>query len=383
MSEKKWVAGWGAAISTVGQTYADYIKDTTFRYVIFPTMNASKVRLHFSNEYGTETAVITKIFLAKRKSGELIDESTNTRVTFGGRSECVMVPGGTVISDEIDFDVHAGEEFDVSMYFANFTQLTTGQSNNGYYIKKYYAKGDCADKEAMPFEGLAENEPYVFLNTIDFLTDAADDCKAIIAFGDSITAQPWPDCLAHRLYDLGIRNRSVIREGISGGRVLREYYVRFKAHFGVAGVKRFERDILKAGADRVIVLHGINDIIHPAVNSKICPMEFLPTVEELTGGLSKYIEIAHMHGMKIYLATIIPCPRCMNDDGIREEIRCGVNEWIRTKAPCDGVVDFEAAVWNEDDHKQIQVEYDSGDHLHPSFAGASHMADSIPLEFLK
>ena len=74
---------------------------------------------------------------------------------------------------------------------------------------------------------------------------------------------------------------------------------------------------------------------------------------------------------------------CQKDDGIREEIRCGVNEWIRTKAPCDGVVDFEAAVWNEDDHKQIQVEYDSGDHLHPSFAGASHMADSIPLEFLK
>ena len=83
------------------------------------------------------------------------------------------------------------------------------------------------------------------------------------------------------------------------------------------------------------------------------------------------------------MATILPCPRCLNDGGVKEDIRCKVNEWIRSNDIVDGVIDFEAAVWLEDDHKQLKPEYDSGDHLHPSFAGAAHMADSVPIEFVR
>lgn len=380
MENKKWVAGWGASISYVCQNHTDYIKDQTFRYVIFPTMNGEALRLHFSNQYGTEDAIIDKLYVARRTTGEYIDPETNVAVTFGGQASVTVPAGGTVVSDPVSFSVRAGEEFDVSMYFGHLTQLMTGHSNNGYYIKKYYGKGDWAADACVPLEEYGENGPYVMLNTIDFLAD--EDCRAIIAFGDSITAQPWPDCLAHRIYELGIRNRAVIRKGIGGGRILREYRYRIKKHWGEAGIKRFERDICQAGADRVFVLHGINDLIHPGVNNRLCPMSELPTADEMISqGYMKYIEIAHKHGMKIYLATILPCPRCMNDDGIREQIRCTVNDWIRTSAPCDGVIDFEAAVWDENDHKQLKAEYDSGDHLHPSLAGAQHMADSIPEEY--
>ena len=86
--------------------------------------------------------------------------------------------------------------------------------------------------------------------------------------------------------------------------------------------------------------------------------------------------------MKIYISPILACPRCAAAGIEREELRCAVNEWIRTKAPIDGVIDFEAATWDENDHKRMKPEYDSGDHLHPSFAGAKAMADSIPLEFI-
>lgn len=383
MSEKKWVAGWGASISTVGQNYADYIKDETVRYVIFPTMNADALRLHFSNEYGTESCTINKVFVALRTSDEYIDESTNKQVTFGGKAELTLAPGEDAVSDPVEFDVKAGVEFDVSMYFADFTHITTGHSNNGYYIKKYFTKGDYAAAAEIPLVSYGQDGPYLFLHTIDFLTDASKDCRAVVAFGDSITAQPWPDCFAHRLFDLGINDRAIIRKGIGGSRVLREYKYRIKKHWGAAGIKRFERDIVQAGADRVFVLHGINDLIHPGENNRLCYMDELPTSEELIeNGYKKYIEIARAHGMKIYLATILPCPRCMNDDGIREKVRCEVNEWIRTSAPCDGVIDFEAAVWDENDHKQIKFEYDSGDHLHPSLEGATKMANSVPLEYL-
>lgn len=381
MDNSKWVAGWGASISFTGQNHAEFFKDQTFRYVIFPTMNAMSLRLHFSNQYGTESVTINKVYIAKRIKGEFIDPSTNVRVTFGGKDSVTMQSGGNAVSDTIPCEVEAGQEFAVSMYFAEYTQLRTGHSNNGEYIKKYYGKGDWAADAAVPLEEYGEDGPYVFLNTIDFLT--GNDCSAIIAFGDSITAQPWPDCLAHKIYDLGIRNRAIIRKAIGGGRVLHDYKYRIKKHWGEAGIKRFERDITQAGADRVFILHGINDLIHPGVNNRMCPMSELPDADELIEkGYKKYIEIARKHGMKIYLATILPCPRCMNDDGAREVTRCRVNEWIRTTDLIDGVIDFEAAVWDVNDHKKIKAEYDSGDHLHPSFAGAAHMADSVPLEFV-
>ncbi len=381
MTNKKWVAGWGASISCTAQNHADYFRDQTFRYVIFPTMDASALRLHFSNQYGSESVTINKVFVAKRAGGEFVDPATNAQVTFSGGASVTMLPGGTAVSDEIAFPVEAGCEFAVSIYFADYTQMTTGHSNNGEYIKKYFGKGDWAAEAGVALEEYGENGPYVFLHTIDFL--ASDNCAAIVAFGDSITAQPWPDCLARKIYNLGIRNRAIIRKGIGGSRVLREYKYRIKKHWGEAGIRRFGRDISQAGADRVFVLHGINDLIHPGAGNRMCPMSELPNAEDLIEqGYKKYIEIARRRGMKIYLATILPCPRCMKDDGVREATRSAVNDWIRSTDLIDGVIDFEAAVWDEADHKRIKAEYDSGDQLHPSLAGAARMADSVSLEFV-
>lgn len=383
MSDKKWVAGWGTSITIVAQNHAEYFKDQTFRYVFFPTMNASAVRLHFSNEYGDEPCTINKTVLAQRTSGEYVDASTNRKVTFNGKNELTLYPGESAVSDAIEFDVTAGKEFDVSLYFKDFTKMMTGHLNNGHYIKKYYARGDWSESSEIPLEEYGENGPYVFLNTIDFLTDADDDCRAIIAFGDSITAQPWPDCLSRRLFELGITNRSIVRKAIGGSRMLRSYSYRIKKHWGVPGIKRFERDLVQAGVEKVFVLHGINDIIHPGVNNRLCPMSELPTAEEMIeNGYKKYIEITHRHGIKIYLATILPYPRCLNEGGVREKIRCEVNEWIRTNDLCDGVIDFETAVWDPEDHKRMLAEYDSGDHLHPSLAGANRLAYSVPIEYI-
>lgn len=382
MSEKKWVAGWGAATSYTALNHADYFKDQTFRDVIFPTMDGQKIRLHFSNRYGTENATVSKVSVAASRGSHRIDVETSVPVTFnGGQPSLTMSPGGEYVSDEVDFCVKAGEAFTVSMYFGQLTELRTGHSNNGPYIKKYYAKGDWTEAEEIPLEALGENGPYVFLHTVDFLTEG--DCKAIVAFGDSITAQPWPDCLAHRIYDAGIRNRAVIRKGIGGNRILRDYKWRIKKNWGEAGIKRFERDVTSvSGADRVFVLHGINDMLHPVEGSEICPLSELPTSEEIIEGLKTYVEIAHRHGMKIYLATVLPCPRIVGVPGERGEMRLKVNEWIRTNTLADGYIDFEQAVIMPGTLHEMRPEYDSGDHLHPSLAGAQRLAESIPEELI-
>ncbi len=385
MSNTKWVAGWGTACTTICMNHTEYFKDQTFRYVIYPTVDGTGLRLHFSNRFNTEPTTITRVTVAQRTEGSSIDPATLTPVTFGGSESLTMEAHGEhYVSDDIKFDFKAGKEFSVSLYCADLTLNMTGHSNNGYYIKKYYTKGDHTSSADIPWETWGENGPYCFLHTIDFETPAKANVRPIVAFGDSITAQPWPDCLARRLLSLGITDRTVVRKGIGGNRMLRDYIHRIKKHWGPAGVKRFEREVLQAGVERVFLLHGINDLIHPGVKNPFCSMSELPTTEEMIErGYKQYIKMAHDNGVKIYLATILPCPRCMNDDGVREKIRLEVNAWIRSQTMSDGVIDFEAAVWDPADHQQIFAEYDSGDHLHPSLAGAQKMADSIPEAYLR
>ena len=160
-TEKKWVAGWGCAVSVVSQNHAEFIEDQSFRYVIFPTVAGSALRLHFSNRYGPEAVRIAGVFVAKRASGEYIIPETNARVTFGGNPDLIMQAGEDAVSDPVPFSFEAGEEFCVSIYFADLTRLVTGHSNNGYYIKKYYGKGNWAAAECVPLEEYGENGPYV------------------------------------------------------------------------------------------------------------------------------------------------------------------------------------------------------------------------------
>ena len=381
MENTKWVAAWGCAETYTTQNVSNTVEDITFRYVIYSPLAGSKIRLYFSNRLGKNPAKIDKVSVAPYIGGGKVDTSKAVEVTFGGARECVMQAGEKAISDEVAFDTECGERFAISLYIKDRTDLLCGHWNGGHFITKFYGTGDYADAEEIDKDAVGEGGPYLFLYQADVLT--SEDSSAIVAFGDSITAQPWPDWLAHRIVESGIRNRSVIRRGIGGNRILREYKCRMKMHYGEIGVERFERDISVPGADKVFLLHGVNDIIHPNPNSPYCPMEFFPSFEEIIAGYNHYINTAHKKGLKIYIATLLPMHRKAADPQRTEDMRCRMNEWLRANKDIDGLIDFEAAVWNEDNHKVFEPVCDSGDHLHPSVEGARRMAFCIPEEYYK
>ena len=111
--------------------------------------------------------------------------------------------------------------------------------------------------------------------------------------------------------------------------------------------------------------------------------EKLREVEDMVGGYTYYINAAHRLGMKIYIATLLPMHRKAADPARTEDMRCRINEWLRGNKDIDGLIDFEAAVWSEENHKVFEPVCDSGDHLHPSVEGARRMAYCIPEEFYK
>lgn len=373
MSTAKWVAVWGSAPSYTSPAPCRYAKDMTLRYNLRAMLDGKCVRLHLNNLYGKENAVITRMFIGAQGK-EILP------VTFGGETVCRLDAGAQVVSDEIVFPLTRGEDYFVSFYLGDMTPLHCGTNDTGPLCRFQYAEGDHAQEMTLPAFHTTTTETAFFLDTIDVLTED-EEAHALVCFGDSITAQAWPDYLMLRVLREKREHLSVIRRGIGGSRVLRQYETLLNRHYGSRGHDRFAREISAAGVDRVVILHGINDIIHPN-GSEYRPWSDLPTAEELIEGLRWYVNKAHELGKKVYLATIMPIKGWTTFIPRREEIRSAVNAWIRTQTEADGIVDFDRANRDPQDHLQLFPPFDKGDHLHPSWPGAENMAESVPAEYL-
>ena len=371
---KKWVAVWSTAPSFSEQRIENYCHDVTLRYKIHTTVAGEKIRLTFSNHVSKEEAILDKISVAPMKDDvTLVDKAVS--VTFGGDAKCKMAPGETVVSDEIDFGADAGDDLAVTIYIGGYVNMAPACSARGPYSKNRFCRGDSFD--APVFDKSSSNEMgyCYFLTEVDLLAD--EKCRSIIAYGDSITAQSWPEWLIKTIEDNGVEGVAVARRAVSGSRVLRQYDCVPYCQYGLKGADRFVREIKTAGADTVVILHGVNDIIHPQIddNTGFRPIEHLPTAEELIEGLRFYIKAARDAGLKVYMGTLIGIKGWRSYADFREPIRLTVNEWIRTAAEVDGVIDFDLYLRDSNDELQMQAIYDSGDHLHPSDEGAKRMAE--------
>jgi len=368
-----WVACWGNATSITDRKECVYAKDITLRYPVRIVFSGSKLRFRFSNLTGTEDVHLTKAFVAKT---DLKHE--NVSITFQGSQDVVIKPGSEVNSDEIAFDVNAGETVEISMYFADYTQMNAGTLITGPLSRGKYSYGDFSEVKTLPLDLTRNTNWFYFLNTIDVLTSEKN--HAIVCFGDSITAQSWPDYLAIRCWEEGHRDVAIIRRAVSGTRILRQYDCITYQAYGLKGSTRFPIEMNVSGATDVIIQHGINDIIHPVgVEENVFrPWSDMPTVKEMTDGISKiYVSHARELGLKVWSGTLLPIYgwRTYNED--REKMRNEFNEWLRTSPLFDGCIDFDKAVRDADNPKAFAPGFDSGDHLHPSEAAYKAMAEEV------
>lgn len=373
--EQKWVAAWGTSPSIADLPPAQYAKDITLRYVLKMGIRGSQIRLRFDNLFSDETATLTRVTVCP------VGESKPVAVLFDGSETGVIAANGSLTSDALALAVVPGMDLAVNIYLGQFTHMINGVGCSGPLSGGLFAMGDLTDHPSFSLLEGKEIGTYHFLTEVDVLSTA--DTHALIAFGDSITSQSWPDHLALRMLENGREDLAIIRRGIGGSRVLREYSHLQHRNYGPSGMARFEREVNIPGADRVLILHGINDIIHPDGIHPARPMEHLPTPEQLIDGLRAYIKAAHSYGMKAYLATLTPILGWRTDAADRQALRAAVNEWIRTTDEADGVVDFAAATCDPAEPRALSAENDSGDHLHPSNEGARTMAYSIPDEYLR
>jgi len=370
----KWVSMWGNAVSITENRPETYSKNITLRYPIYCPFDGSSIRLTFDNYCGTEPVTIDKVTI-------LLDGEF-TPVTFGGSDKTCLNPGQNVLSDEIELSVNEGNTLYVSFYLKDYTQMRSSVYVQGPLSGGQYSLGDATNILEFDKNISRKTNIYYFLSNVSIFTK--EDNKAIVCYGDSITAQDWPDYLQLKLKENGINNISIIRRATSGSRILRQYSCITYESYGLMGKNRFEHEVPTDGAYEVIIQQGINDIIHPVgieVNP-FRPMSDLPTIDELKTGLNWYILKAKEYGYKVALGTLLPIEGWRTYEEFREILKNDFNEYMRTCQNVDGVIDFDEAVRDINNPKKFKDELDSGDHLHPSALGYETMADKA-LEWIK
>ena len=365
----KWVACWGNATSITNRREAVYAKDLTLRYPVRMCFDGTMLRFRFSNLTGTEPVTLAKVFVG------------HTPITFAGEKSVTLKPGTETESDAISYPVRRGDNIEVSFYLKDFTQMNSGTLITGPLSKGFYAYGDYAEADELPLELSRSTNWFYFLNTIDIFTSAEN--HAIVCFGDSITAQSWPDYMAQIAFGT---NASIVRRAVSGTRILRQYECITYQAYGLKGATRFPIEMNVAGATDLIIQHGINDIIHPVGTdvNPFRPWSDLPTVEEMIDGVTKiYVEPARTKGLKVWSGTLLPIFGWRTYNENREQMRQQFNEWLRTSPVFDGCIDFDAAVRSITNPKAFADGFDSGDHLHPSERAYETMAQTAAHKLIR
>ena len=371
----KWVSVWGNAVSVAENRPERYAKDITIRYPVHIPFSGNALRLTFDNYCGTEPVTLhrTTVFYG----------GSFYRASFGGNSAVTIPAGERVVSDPLEIRLNEGEVIQVSFYLADFTLMRSVVYACGPLSEGLYANGDQTENSKIDIIHSRKTHLFYFLSNVSVLT--ASENRAIVCYGDSITAQNWPDELALRCFREGYGNTAIIRRATSGSRILREYHCLTYESYGLMGSNRFSHEVPTDGADSVIIQQGINDIIHPVGEqvNVFRPMSDLPTVEELIEGLKTYIAQARSFGYKVYVGTLLPMGGWRTDAPFRQEMRHRYNEFIRTTDLIDGCIDFDLALRDPANPDWFLPEYDSGDHLHPSAKGYQRMAMEIPVQLLK
>lgn len=378
-----WAASWGASQQIPEPSNAlesEDLRDATVRQIFHLSLGGSALRVHVSNAFGTEALHITSIHIARPVSpaSSAIDTASDRPLAFAGKSDVTVPPGAEFVSDPIDFSVAPLSDLAVTFHLDSPPARET--SHPGSRATSYYVHGDAV--VAANLTDAKHIDHWYQISEID--VQGAPDAASIVALGDSITDghgattngnDRWTDVLAQRLQTgANTKQIGVSNQGIGGNHLLTD-------GLGPNALARFDRDVLgPAGVHWVIVFEGVNDLGGLARNGEASPNVHATLVERIIAAYEQIIARAHVHGLRVYGATITPYVGSdyYHPAPIDEADRLAVNQWIRA-GHFDAVIDFDAVVRDPQHPDRLLPAYDCGDHLHPSPAGYKAMAEAIPL----
>ncbi|MBM7787949.1 SGNH/GDSL hydrolase family protein [Tenggerimyces flavus] len=353
------------------------------RQVVRVTATGPLVRIRLSNAYGSKPLEVAGATIARTDQGATVDKRSLRRLTFGGRPATTIAQGRETASDPALLPVKALDKLTVTLYLrepsgpATFHELGLAPTYRANGDHRFDAGGGAFTETT--------NSTY-FLTGVDVL--AARQHGTVVLLGDSITDgygttsgadNRYPDELAERIARSPQRHKlAVANAGISGDLLLTDVPC-----FADSARTRFGRDVLAQPDVRTVVVHiGINDIGTGGLDLG-CAQPPVATARALIAAHRSLIRAAHARGIEVIGTTILPMKGTpMYDTVEHEAVRDSFNHWVRTSGMYDAVVDFDQVLRDPTNLDALLPAYDSGDHLHPSDAGAHAMAKAIKLSSL-
>ena len=382
----RWITAWGTSQQALGATG---FSNATVRMIARVTIAGEAVRIRLDNAYGASPLSVGQAYVGLRIQGAALATNSNRQVFFDKSAQVTVPAGGSVTSDPVPLRVMAQQDLAVSLHIPGAdvrpSQHTAAQVTS--YLTANGAGDTTADETAVPFTATTTSTFWV--KSVDVLSSMSTG--AIVAFGDSITDgtcstvdahDRWEDVLAMRLaFDASSRgsadaHKAVVNEGIGGNTITREHLQ--PPPDSTPGLERLERDVLSHhGVTHVVLFMGTNDARREAAAAQII------------AGTEDIVRRVKKAGLKIVGATMIPRHNrapAENNTGwsaAKTRVRNEVNQWIRTKAPFDAVIDFDKMVKDPGNADLINPPFNCGDGIHPSPRGYYEMGRSVALNVFR
>jgi lysophospholipase L1-like esterase len=385
-SSGRWITAWGTSQQSLGTAV---VSNATVRLIARVTIPGEAVRIRLDNTFGTAPLVVGNAYVGQRIQGAAIAAGSNKPVLFEQSAGVTIPAGGTVTSDPVALNVLGQQDLAVSLFLPG-ADIRPSQ-HTGAQVTSYLTangSGDAAvDEGAAKFTGTTTST--FWLKSIDVSSSTSPG--SIVAFGDSITDgtcttvdghDRWVDLLAVRLALDAAKtakpgaNKAIVNEGIGGNTVTREHLQ--PPPDSPPGLERLERDVLShAGVTHVVLFMGTNDVRRDAPAGQVI------------AGLQEIVRRVKARGLKVVGVTMIPRhnrPPAENNTGwnaVKTQARNEVNQWIKTKAGFDGVIDFDKVVMDPANADLIRAPFNCGDGIHPSPIGYYEMGASVRLELFR
>jgi lysophospholipase L1-like esterase len=383
------VTAWSTSQQTLGDAA---VSDATVRMIARTTIGGDALRLRLDNTFGKTSLELGRVFVGYRSRGALLAAGSNRPVTFGAAASVTIPAGGTALSDPVSLPVLALQDLAVSL-FVRGAGVRPSQ-HTGAAVTSYLTldgAGDvAASEDAAAFTQTTTS--LWWLKSVEVQASASS--AAVVAFGDSITDgtcstldahDRWEDLVSVRLNlahemaasaDGATRDRllSIINEGIGGNTLTRDGLD--PPPDSPTGLERLERDVLSHhGVRSVVLFMGTNDIRRGASTSQV--IEAMTTIAQKVKASG-----ARVVGVTIIPRHNTPVGAATPWDAAKTRIRNEVNDWVRTRAPFDGVIDFSRVVQDPANPDLILAAFNCGDGIHPSPRGYFEMGRAVDLSLL-
>ena len=347
----------------------------TLRQTLRVSLGGQKLRLLFSNRYGTQPLVLGESYVSVPELFSAVP------VTFNGQISTTIPAGEILYSDDILLHIPPLSVINLRVFLPEAVTVNTFHWDARHF--SLLEPGNQARREEST--GGQTISSRLLIESVQVQPGAAD--STLVVIGDSMvdgngvemdTYGRWTDFLAERFI---AENIAVVNAGQSGSRLLKD-------GIGISTLSRFERDVLhQPGVSACIVQVGLNDI--GLAGTVLDPQSPVPAAAVLINAYRQLLTMAREKNIRITAVTLVPLQSC-DEYSIenfyqpeKEAVRQEINHWIRTGGEFDAVIDSDLLVRDPACPGQLSAQYDSGDHLHLNHKGHQLVAQSVPLTVIR